>query len=146
MERHGFRLWTIRWPIGARKPAFSPTQPPDTVAVPCISLPTLLAPLPYVDFIHCDIQGAENEVLPPALDVLDGKVGRVIVGTHSTEIHESLRDSFRSHGWLLEFEHLHTAVADGTQVWLNPRPRAPNWQDHLRSFVRSRLGGGKLPR
>ena len=125
---------------------FSDAQPPDTVPVQCISLASLLAPFAYVDFIHCDIQGAEDEVLPPALDLLGAKVGRVIVGTHSTPIHERLKDAFGSHGWILEFEHPHTAIDDGTQVWINPRPRAPNWRERLLSIARSLAGRGKRPR
>ena len=34
--------------------------------VPCLSLDTLLRRYDRIDLLHCDIQGAEGEVLPPA--------------------------------------------------------------------------------
>ena len=85
MERRGFRLWTMPRGNWGAEATFWDAQPPDTVPVPCISLETLLAPFRYVDFIHCDIQGAEEDVLPSALDLLGAKVGRVIVSWNTLD-------------------------------------------------------------
>jgi FkbM family methyltransferase len=108
------------------------TSSPAMVDVPCFSLGTLLAGLPpVVDLIHCDIQGSEAEVMGASLAILDQRVRRVAIGTHSRRIESLLLEQFSGLGWHLEHEsvctyrqgssgHL-TVVVDGTQVWRNPR-------------------------
>ena len=86
-----------------------------------VSLPTLLRDHLHVDFIHCDIQGSEGEVLPAAIDTLDEKVRRIVVGTHAPEVHDALLALFRAHGWTLEDQEDWSATDDGTQVWRNPK-------------------------
>lgn len=106
--------------------AFVDTQPPNTTAVRCISLPTLLSWFDCVDLIHCDIQGAEAHVFPAAIDDLNRKVRRVVIGTHSPDIHQILIDAFGAAGWRAEALasgplNEHGYHEDGTQVWRNPR-------------------------
>ena len=94
-----------------------------------ISIGTLLATLPPVDLLHCDIQGAEGEVLTAAIDVLSRRVRRIVVGTHGRAIEDQLMASFGASGWVLEHESpcrfiqssTGTLVlsGDGTQVWRN---------------------------
>jgi len=99
--------------------------------VPCVSITTLLATLPPVDLLHCDIQGAEGEVLPAAVEVLSQRVRRIIVGTHGRAIEERLMAAFGANGWILEHESpcrfnqgangTMVLTGDGTQVWRNVR-------------------------
>ena len=57
-----------------------------------------------VDFLHIDIQGAEYDVLPPAMELLGERVRAMMVGTHlSDDRHDALAASLRDAGWR---EHL----------------------------------------
>jgi hypothetical protein len=67
--------------------------------VSALTLPTILAPLPYVDFMDVDIQFAEADVIPPYLDLLKQKVRLLSIGTHSKKIHDALYRCFDSAGW-----------------------------------------------
>lgn len=97
--------------------------------VQSISVTTLLEKLPVVDLFHCDIQGAENDVLTVARDALKTRVRRIVVGTHSRSIEDKLMEFFGANGWVLEHENscrfvqnekgLFYLVADGVQVWRN---------------------------
>ena len=100
--------------------------------VRCVALTTLLGQFPRVDLIHCDVQGAEYDVLAAARDAIDARVRRVIVGTHSRRIEGDLLDFFAALGWRLEDEGVCKLVQpgghgpigitrDGYQVWANPR-------------------------
>jgi ABC-type enterochelin transport system ATPase subunit len=83
-----------------------------------------------IDYLHMDIQGAELEFLASAPGVLREKVGRVLIGTHSTAIEEGLRRLFGGIGWRCQYDfpmntELHiegnvVTLGDGVQVWLNP--------------------------
>ena len=84
----------------------------------------------YIDYLHMDIQGAELEVLAAHPQVLQQKVKRVLVGTHSTEIEYGLRILFSELGWRCQNDiplnsTVHAGnkpftVGDGVQVWINP--------------------------
>lgn len=53
-----------------------------------------------LDFLHIDIQGAEYDVIPPAMDILKRRVKSVMVGTHISDAkHDSLAERFRQAGW-----------------------------------------------
>ena len=99
-----------------------------TETIRCFSLATLLEPLRRVDIVHFDIQGDEGDVVCSNLDVLQNKVARMVVGTHSSEVEQRLRQTLRSRGWLLEAEEIATfgrsrlrkyLKRDGCQVWKN---------------------------
>ena len=54
-----------------------------------------------LDFLHVDIQGAEYECLPPAMDVLSRQVKSVMIGTHlGSDMHATLANRFREAGWV----------------------------------------------
>ena len=98
--------------------------------VPCLSLSTLLSGMPVLDFLHCDVQGAEADVFEAAIDHADNRVRRTCIGTHSRAVEARLLGLLSGHGWILEFEEpckfsQHGTelglVADGVQVWRNPR-------------------------
>jgi FkbM family methyltransferase len=112
-----------------RPPAGSPGQR-EVVWVPCVSLSELLAPYPRVDLIDIDVQGAEVSVLFSAIELLNERVRRIHVGTHSAEIERDLRGLFSDNGWknLNDYPCLSRAATpygeiefgDGVQTWLNP--------------------------
>lgn len=53
-----------------------------------------------LDFLHVDIQGAEYDVLPPALAELKRRVKMVMIGTHTSDAkHTGLADLFLADGW-----------------------------------------------
>ncbi|MEA3142652.1 MAG: hypothetical protein QOK23_4821 [Gammaproteobacteria bacterium] len=104
----------------------------DVEEVPSISLATLANDHPPFDLIHCDIQGAEGDVLPAAAEVLNSRVRRIVVGTHSRQIEGKLLEFFSSCGWVLEHETpcryqqaltggVMNLLVDGSQIWRNPR-------------------------
>jgi hypothetical protein len=83
-----------------------------------------------VDLIHSDIQGEEANVFPQLIDLINAKVKRLVIGTHSSEIDRLLFNLFPCHGWVLEGadacvmnDVVGKAVThrDGTQVWRNQR-------------------------
>jgi FkbM family methyltransferase len=111
--------------------------------VPCISIETILKQLPPVDLIHCDIQGAEYEVMKAAAATLQSRVRRVVIGTHSRQIEADLLALFGNLGWTLEAEcacridqpapqGLPVLSKDGYQVWSNPlySPGSTNTNPH----------------
>ena len=118
------------WGAKADYCAEAPSDEPFE-AVPCVALTTLLAQLPPVDLIHCDVQGAEHDVLTSARDALQSRVARVVVGTHSRRIEADLLEFFAALGWGLEAEGacrldqprghgFLRLLRDGYQVWANP--------------------------
>jgi FkbM family methyltransferase len=98
----------------------------------CVSVATLLRGEPIVDILHCDIQGAEVEVLEASIVDITGRVRRVVVGTHGRGIEERLFDIFSRHGWSLQADRACAVeqregkvcpTKDGEQLWVNPQLR-----------------------
>jgi FkbM family methyltransferase len=122
------------------------------VKVPSIRIADALEGLDLIDFVHVDIQGAEDRVLadPAAGKILDSKVKRVIIGTHSRGIEGRLLDLFKDRGWVLESEkpcrfsyvpgasYIGMTKVDGCQIWKNPRTLsvAPHRRHSLRRWFR----------
>ncbi|MCX7371240.1 MAG: FkbM family methyltransferase [Alphaproteobacteria bacterium] len=115
--------WWRRW----RRP-----RDEHMVALPSLSLPSLLRDHAVVDLMHVDIQGAEGEVLSAAAPTIDAKVRRLAVGTHSRGMEEVLLSLFGGLGWTLENEAacemkqfdtpgMVLNARDGVQVWRNPK-------------------------
>lgn len=69
------------------------------VDVPAFSLATLCEGLDVIDYMHCDIQGAELAVMEQAIDLLNAKIRHLFVGTHSRVIDGGLIGLFHRHGW-----------------------------------------------
>lgn len=104
------------------------------IAVPCLSVATLLRDETLVDLIHCDIQGAEAETMAAGIEVLSAKVRRIVIGTHGRGIEERLYHLFTGAGWRLEEDKAcrlnpdfqpgdpYPLAADGVQVWRNRNP------------------------
>ena len=101
--------------------------------MPAIPLEEILEPYSKVDLIDLDVQGAELDVLAPAIDLLDARAGRLQTGTHGPAIEQGLRRLFEAHGWQLRQEFpcgskmflpalgRELDVEDGVQTWVNPR-------------------------
>jgi len=99
--------------------------------VEVIPLAPLLNKHGSIDLIDLDVQGAELEVLAPAIDSLNATTKRVHIGTHSTEIETGLREVFSRNGWecLHDFPCFSSIMTDygeiefqdGLQTWANPR-------------------------
>ena len=85
--------WT---PEGIMATVVQPTAASEIGFVSALTLPSILAPLPYVDFMDVDIQYQEIRVIPPQLDLLKKKVRILSIGTHSKEIHAKLLALFQS--------------------------------------------------
>ena len=102
----------------------------DIVWVRAVTLSQILAKYQVVDLIDLDVQGAELEVLSPAIDPLTKQVKRVHIGTHSAEIEAGLRKLFSLHGWENVNDYRCLSVnqtpygeikfGDGVQTWVNP--------------------------
>jgi hypothetical protein len=90
------RTWT---PEAVMETVVQPTSMSEIGFVSALTLPSVLAPLPYVDFMDVDIQYAEIKVIPPHLDLLKKKVRLLSIGTHSKEIHADLLALFRNASW-----------------------------------------------
>jgi FkbM family methyltransferase len=97
--------------------------------VPAVSLNTLLGFIQRVDLIDMDIQNAELTVLRPARQLLQERVRRMHVATHSAEAEQECRDLFWSLGWKCLNDYASQRVnvtpfgdiafGDGVQSWLN---------------------------
>lgn len=96
--------------------------------VASFSLPTLLGRMPTLDFLHCDVQGAEADLAESGIAALNDRVRRVCIGTHGRAIEERLHLLFAGHNWTLEADQpccinqqgrQVVLAADGVQVWRN---------------------------
>jgi FkbM family methyltransferase len=104
--------------------------------VQAISLTSLLSKHDRVDLIHIDIQGHEEDVLRSALPLLNERVRRMVVSTHSRAIEGHLLELLSDEGWICEFElpcrlqwvgeGRPIVIVDGEQVWRNTRVPALN--------------------
>lgn len=93
------------------------------------SLDGLLRRFDMIDLVHCDIQGAELDVLSAAMSTLIGRARRVVVGTHSHQLDRDIAMLFAREGWRCEGlssavmrqqANVAVGVRDGCQVWANP--------------------------
>jgi capsular polysaccharide biosynthesis protein len=104
-------------------------QPIEYCAVMAISLDWLLGVTGIVDYLQCDIQGAEGTIFNTHIGALGSKVRRCCISIHGQRIEDKLMDLFGANGWILEakvpgryvqdgeFEDSH---GDGVLIWRNP--------------------------
>lgn len=96
-----------------------------------VSLAGLMEGKTRVDVVHIDVQGHEVVVVEAAIDALNDRCRRLVIGTHSRTIEDQLFALLNANGWRCESElacvmrqrsdgYLHLSV-DGEQVWRNPR-------------------------
>lgn len=91
----------------------------------------------HVDLIDMDIQGAELDLVPALMELFNKKVYRVIVGTHSTSIHETLIELFKKNGWIFIWSHKMTTNTECVDNFV--RGHTSNKYPTLERFNWSRL-------
>ena len=122
-----------------------------------ISLTTLLANYSMIDLIDMDIQGpadgpsffslfmwgvgAELNACraPGAMEIMDQRVRRVHVGTHSWEIHRALVTLFTEHQWDVLYEHM---GRHNSELWQNLEETIygrMHFNDGVASFINTRF-------
>ena len=99
--------------------------------VPMMTLGEVVTDEPHIDLLDLDIQGLELEVLTAAAQLVDRRVRRVHVGTHSRDIEEGLRRLFRELDWrcvndypcqsITQTPYGEISFQDGVQTWIHPR-------------------------
>jgi len=98
--------------------------------VKVFTLEKILDGIDKIDLIDMDIQGTAFEVLNAAKDIINKKVKKIHIGTHSIKIEEELRVLFSSLGWnkIWDFQINSKSdtewgtikFSDGVQSWENP--------------------------
>jgi FkbM family methyltransferase len=106
-----------------------------SVTVETMTLSDVLAPFARVDLVDMDIQGAETTVIRSSWEILNRKVKRLHIGTHSAEVEDSIRRLLTVEGWECKADYgccaeHHTSwgnvqFVDGVQSWLNPHLGRP---------------------
>ncbi|QRY80130.1 FkbM family methyltransferase [Pseudomonas sp. PDNC002] len=106
--------------------------------VPGLSLPTLCADIPRIDFLHMDLQGAEEALLQDAdfLRLLDERVTTLFIATQSRLIEGLALKALSAMNWQLYRERPTVyqqndrtpdvngwTLRDGGQIWFNDKPR-----------------------
>jgi FkbM family methyltransferase len=102
----------------------------DQIMVEPVTLDVVAAGLDRIDFVDMDLQGAEADLIPNAIDLLTARVRSVFIGTHATDIEDMLRGIFRTAGWIPRWDFPlqseqetpfgRVAFGDGVQAWRNP--------------------------
>jgi FkbM family methyltransferase len=98
--------------------------------VRAVDLRDVTAAYRRIDYLHMDVQGAELDFLSSHPAILDEKVRRVLIGTHSHAIEQGLRELFSGLGWQCQYDFpldgrvrvndVDLTLGDGVQVWINP--------------------------
>jgi hypothetical protein len=96
--------------------------------LPTISLGDLIGERRRLDLLHVDIQGGEADLIESCREVLDERVGYLVIGTHSRTIEGRLFAALLGGRWLLEIERpailalgntKPATTVDGVQGWRN---------------------------
>jgi FkbM family methyltransferase len=69
--------------------------------VPAFGFDTLFSHVGVIDYMHFDVQGAEELIIPDWLERLCEKVRVMLVGTHARHIQEALIETLSAAGWRL---------------------------------------------
>jgi len=106
------------------------------IEVPVEPLADLLKPYRHIDLIDMDIQGAEADVVEASRELLDKRVKRLHIGTHSQEVEARIRDVMIPLGWRKGWDFPCASetttpyglirFVDGVQSWINPRFARPS--------------------
>jgi FkbM family methyltransferase len=103
----------------------------SSITVPCLTLHEVLDGCVLVDLVDIDIQGEELRAVSAAMDLLNTKVKRLHIGTHSAQVEDGLRRLLRNNGWkpradygcggVHETPYGSICFQDGVQTWINSR-------------------------
>ena len=95
-----------------------------------LDLSELMSGYPRIDYLHLDMQGTELDFLSSDPELLNSRIKRVLVGTHSSDIERGLRQLFSGLAWQAQYDFPLNAqvriddelvtLADGVQAWINP--------------------------
>jgi hypothetical protein len=139
--KHGFALFPKRQ-LGEEhwgfEPVFGATREESEKAVASgrfeslkmIPLAEAIGNRPKIDLLHMDIQGGEGDLVAQTIDLLNERVGYILIGTHSRVLEGRLMELLLGAGWILEIErpaifHLGggdpRTTVDGVQAWKNPK-------------------------
>jgi len=121
----------------ARLEALGPRKEPEVKdgergrrCVKAYSLASVLEPVDCADLVHMDLQGSEYEALAGGVSVINEKVKRLHIGTHSPRIEARFQTLLGENGWTClrnypqgrrETEFGQMDFEDGIQTWVNPR-------------------------
>jgi len=97
------------------------------------SLSAISSEYDYIDFVHIDIQGYEEELVSKSINILKKKVKFLFIGTHSREIEGHLINILYENNFRLIREQpcrvlwpeskpnnfIDTTIKDGGQFWIN---------------------------
>lgn len=105
--------------------------PYGQIMAPAMTLEDVLADLDFVDLVDSDLQGAEREMILNSMPIINERVRRMHIGTHSDEIEEICRKAFTAAGWRNVWDFGLQAdrdtpygpswFGDGVSSWINPR-------------------------
>lgn len=106
----------------------------NLVQVQSYAINDLLLREPVWDLMHVDIQGGEAALCRAGIELMNQRLKRIIIGTHSRALDGEVMSIFHKAGWALENEKPTVsfwqdgaptlemlARVDGIQVWRNPR-------------------------
>lgn len=103
----------------------------QVVIMETVTIPDLIGDLDLVDLIDMDIQGAELACVENSIEVINKKVRRLFISTHSDEIHDRLLAVLGQQGWTTTVQYSQQrrhetrfgpmTFGDGIQHWINPR-------------------------
>ena len=102
-------------------------KPLEFRTVEARSLETLLSEIGIVDYLHCDIQGAEKDVFPGQLAAMGKSVKLACIATHAHAIEAVLVEAFEAAGWTPEgyypcfMDEAGRTLKDGVYIWSNPK-------------------------
>lgn len=142
----GAEAGVAQWPVMADTSAEWGSRPilaegdylgrdfPSTKDVTIIPMANLIRKERHWNLVHIDVQGHEVDICRSCLDDLNARVSWIVVGTHSRKLDGDMLEMMCRADWDLEHEKPTKfryyrnpktlegmTIADGTQVWRNPR-------------------------
>jgi hypothetical protein len=70
-----------------------------------IVLEDVIGEIAIIDLLDLDIQGMEAEVASSSIELIARRVKRILIGTHSREIEDTLRQLMTAVGWRPHFDY-----------------------------------------
>lgn len=84
-----------------------------------------------IDLLDFDVQGEEFVIIKNSIELINNKVKRIRIGTHSNNIESQLKKLLNINGWVMVRDYKlnqfnltpygNISFCDGVQSWINPR-------------------------